>query len=64
MFFSSQYVIFLFRDDYFWTKLVLVKGPQFGIYQKRNQKIEQTPGPDEVASNKIKVKDTKTQKIK
>ena len=27
------------------TKSHLVEGPQYSIYQKRDQKIEQTPGP-------------------
>ena len=51
--FSSMYVRFLAKVIHFWARLVLVKGPQYLIYQKSDKKIEQTSGPDEIASNSI-----------
>ena len=38
-----------FGSRRFWsqTGIDLVEGPQYSIYQKRDQKIEQTPGPGE-----------------
>ena len=40
MLLDSKHVLFLDREVHFWTRSVLAKGPQYGIYQKKDQKIE------------------------
>ena len=44
-----------FESRRFWsqTGIDLVEGPQYSIYQKRDQKIEQTPGPGEDDNYKL-----------
>ena len=46
--FSSKHVIFRSRRNHFWIKSILIEGSQYTIYQKRDQKIEQTAGLDEM----------------
>ena len=47
MLYLSFYVPFVIREHYFYTISILVKGLHHSIYQKREQKIEQTSGPDQ-----------------
>ena len=49
--FSDKYVLILAGEVHFLTKSVLMNGPQYSIYQKRDAQIEQSPGPDEIAFN-------------
>ena len=51
MLFSDKHALIPAREVHFWTRSVLAKGPQNSIYQKRDQKTEQTPRPDQRASN-------------
>ena len=52
--FSFKNVLFSFRRDHFWTRSVLIEGPQYSIYQKRDQEIMQTPGPDHLLTYSIR----------
>ena len=49
--FSDKYVLILAGEVNFLTKSILMNGPQYSIYQKRDTQIEQSPEPDEIASN-------------
>ena len=51
MHFNSKHVLFLAKEVHIWIRSVLIFGPQYFIYQKRDQKIGQTLGPDEIVSN-------------
>ena len=53
MLFSDKHALIPAREVHFWTRSVLTKGPQNSIYQKRDQKTEQTPRPDQRASNRF-----------
>ena len=56
MLFSDKHALIPAREVHFWTRSVLAKGPQNSIYQKRDQKTEQTPRPDQRASNNFNKK--------
>ena len=49
--FSSKHVLFRYKRNHFWIRSILIKGSRYFINQKSDQKIEQTPGPDEITSN-------------
>ena len=46
-------MLFRAREVQFWTRSVLVEGPQYSIYQKRDQNDRTNIGPDEIATDRI-----------